>query len=60
MLFIQNIVFMGASYWDPVNATKNKVWNMCVRFIATGFHQFLFFLIDTRRVLQTISSNLTC
>ena len=29
---------MGASQWDMANFNKNKVWNICIRLIATGFH----------------------
>ena len=34
---------MGASQWDMVNFNKNKVWNICVTLIATGFHHYLNF-----------------
>ena len=34
---------MGASQWDMVYFNKNKVWNICIRLIATGFHHYLNF-----------------
>ena len=48
---------MGASQWDKVNFYKNKVWYICMRLVATGFHGYLnFFEIGALRVLQTNSS----
>ena len=35
---------MGASHWYKVNFNKNKVWNIRIRLVATGFYRYLNFL----------------
>ena len=40
----KNKVFMGAWQWDTINLNKNKVGNIHIRLVATGFHRYLNFL----------------